>query len=164
MIKAAQKKITSARKHPGWRLSRKDAAEGRCSDHGGKDGKEGPLFVRGAPARHKRQHAVSVLHIDSDRPSPGRRLRSKPRSMSEMEILQQLSPTPRLSLTCPRVAPTIARLHDRPNHLALPHCREARRQHEPAHGDVCFGRGCNFSRDRRRARKAAPLLSLGLIG
>ena len=34
----------------------------------------------------------------------------------------------RSPLTCPRVTPTIARLHDRPNHLALPHHREAGRR------------------------------------
>src|ERR1700680_2863448 len=34
----------------------------------------------------------------------------------------------RNTLTCPRVAPTIARLHDRPDHLALPHRGEARRR------------------------------------
>src|SRR6266852_3233353 len=30
---------------------------------------------------------------------------------------------PRLSLTCRRFPPDISRLHDRTNHLSLPHCR-----------------------------------------
>src|ERR1039458_8005875 len=39
-------------------------------------------------------------------------------------------PTPRPSLTCPRITPTIARFHDRSNHLALSRYREARRRRD----------------------------------
>ena len=39
-------------------------------------------------------------------------------------------PNSALSLTCPRITPTIVRLHDWPNHLALPRRRKAgRRRH-----------------------------------
>ena len=45
-----------------------------------------------------------------------------------MEIFRQhpfeVPPTPRLSLTCLLIQTNILR-HDRPDHLALPHCREA---------------------------------------
>src|ERR1700730_15658356 len=69
--------------------------------------------------------AVSIASGWSE-PVPGRELHPLKSSAFHGALFRQrhfeIAPTQWLSLTCPRIPPKIA-LHDRRNHLALPHCR-----------------------------------------